>query len=643
MSETPPPPPAPAPPVTSPSPSRIKKISISGYRAFPPYKPKSLEIDLGDTGTNLLLYGENGSGKTSLFRALRDLFDTSLEARDYATVRNIFHQDEDDAVVVALTSGTPSEYRWEIDEPHPKTTGDSFHAFARTCLFLEYRDLLQTNFVHRTGAPNLFDLLVKVVLPELPAPTIPLKAAHQGMRKAIPSGEPTKIAILQANDSAEALRKSLEDNLPELVRETNRLLSALQPKTVIELTASTAITYNKQQSDYDGQTITLGVELNGKTVPEPQHFLNEARLTAIALAIYLAAARLTRSARPGIMVLDDVLIGLDLSNRIPLLQLLQSEFADWQILLLTHDSTWYDMAASILDEGKWSFQRLHLGREPGTGHERPVHVNEKAYLETAEGFLLHGDFPAAGVYLRSAFEALLRDFSEEKRLHVPFKRELRELSSEDLWPGVKKWAPRNNGVSLISPALADKIEFCRRFILNPLCHDAHGRPSKTETELALAALKQLKTTIKASTDWRRDWEQTHGKGAAPPSNWHMALCEWLIKHNSAPPTLEIAMAVRTAFEVGLENYNQRHRAAITFTADNYPNLQLRWDAAKSANLNANQPTFVALVGGHATWLLNEAPSHADWVAVTTDNVKDAFNALRGATTGNAISCVLSRW
>jgi len=106
------PPDTPAPPV--PARQRIKRISVSGYRAFPPYKPKSLEIDLGDTGKNLLLYGENGSGKTSLFRALRDLFDTSLEARDFATVQNIFHQNEDDAVAVALTSGTPDEYRWEV-------------------------------------------------------------------------------------------------------------------------------------------------------------------------------------------------------------------------------------------------------------------------------------------------------------------------------------------------------------------------------------------------------------------------------------------------------------------------------------------------------------------------------------------------
>ena len=76
---------------------RLRRISVSGFRAFPPYKPASFEVDFGATGKNLLLYGENGSGKTSLFRALRDLFDTSSRSRTYADHQNLFLQAEDDA------------------------------------------------------------------------------------------------------------------------------------------------------------------------------------------------------------------------------------------------------------------------------------------------------------------------------------------------------------------------------------------------------------------------------------------------------------------------------------------------------------------------------------------------------------------
>lgn len=53
---------------------RIKKIEIQNFRAF----YGNFEIDLG--GKNLLLYGENGSGKSSLFYALK-LFLESANAK----------------------------------------------------------------------------------------------------------------------------------------------------------------------------------------------------------------------------------------------------------------------------------------------------------------------------------------------------------------------------------------------------------------------------------------------------------------------------------------------------------------------------------------------------------------------------------
>lgn len=59
--------------------------------------------------------------------------------------------------------------------------------------------------------------------------------------------------------------------------------------------------------------------------------MNEARLTALALSAFLAAVSLTDAdpANPDplrLLVLDDVLIGLDLNNRLPLLELLRTRF-----------------------------------------------------------------------------------------------------------------------------------------------------------------------------------------------------------------------------------------------------------------------------------------------------------------------------
>ena len=46
----------------------INKIEIDGFKAF----PNNFSIDLPD-GKNLLIYGENGSGKSSLYYALHVL------------------------------------------------------------------------------------------------------------------------------------------------------------------------------------------------------------------------------------------------------------------------------------------------------------------------------------------------------------------------------------------------------------------------------------------------------------------------------------------------------------------------------------------------------------------------------------------
>ena len=53
----------------TPTAPRIAKIILRDFRAF--HGNEAYTFDLGATGKNLLLYGENGAGKSSLFHGLR--------------------------------------------------------------------------------------------------------------------------------------------------------------------------------------------------------------------------------------------------------------------------------------------------------------------------------------------------------------------------------------------------------------------------------------------------------------------------------------------------------------------------------------------------------------------------------------------
>ena len=47
----------------------IDKLTLVNFRAFPGAEPVELRLH----GKNLLIYGENGSGKTSIFTALTEM------------------------------------------------------------------------------------------------------------------------------------------------------------------------------------------------------------------------------------------------------------------------------------------------------------------------------------------------------------------------------------------------------------------------------------------------------------------------------------------------------------------------------------------------------------------------------------------
>lgn len=91
------------------------------------------------------------------------------------------------------------------------------------------------------------------------------------------------------------------------------------------------ITLDLENRCLQGNSVILRVDFLNTQFPQAHLFLNEAKLSAISLSIYLAALRVNPSSTLKVLVLDDVLIGLDMSNRLPVIDILKELFTDYQI------------------------------------------------------------------------------------------------------------------------------------------------------------------------------------------------------------------------------------------------------------------------------------------------------------------------
>jgi energy-coupling factor transporter ATP-binding protein EcfA2 len=486
--------------------ARISKISLSDYRGFPSGQP--YEFDLGATGKNLLLYGENGSGKTSLFRALRDLAALHPGPENFPDLSNIFAPGEEGFLSIQLTAGMPAEFRWDYGDKHPReTAGQPYAAMAERCRFLDYKALLETNFVHRSSTPNLFNLLAKDVLYNLPVIVsgrlARLGAVYARMIAADPGTYHGKRKLEAVDQACAGFNSALANHLPEVVEEGNRLTAKLGYDGLSFDLKPTTVLYDRKKRSFTGQEITLSVQLFGRPIDHPQVFLNEARLTALALAIYLGAARLVLkpSASPDgvnmvrLLVLDDVLIGLDLANRLPVLRVLKDEFSDWQILLFTYDRTWFDLAKEYTEHaGQWTYLNLReMPTAPGQPG-RPCIEPCPNFLTFADRHFLSGDLMAAAVYIRAAFETRVKNVCRDCGIKISYKPNPKDVKTDQLWQGIvdrQKERQEEGKPDFISPDIMKDVETVRSTILNRLSHSETPSLVTKEVQFAMEAIKKL--------------------------------------------------------------------------------------------------------------------------------------------------------
>lgn len=401
---------------------KIKRIQINNYRAFlvnNDQESTRYTIDLPN-GENLLIYGENGSGKSSLFRALKDFFNSALNA-DLAFQKNLFYNPDDNEEQPCINITLEDESECSFSAETAKTNTHTIPVIAKASIvkgFVGYRDLLQLHFRHYNNQPDLFSfflgqtgLFADMILPS------PLQPANKISYKDLwEKIQHTKIQndISDYNTNVYAQFLELEDR-------ANTLLKYFQKECDLKI--------EYQEMELQGEdlvlpSISLKIKLFEKELPEHEEVLNEARLTALAISVYLAYVLGLPATDLRILFLDDIFIGLDMTNRIPLLEILTKDefddgtsFRDFQIFLTTYDREWFNVAKPYL-EG-WKKTEFYVDNH-SHNIERPFIRKYDTYRERAEYHLTKGDYPACANYLRKAFEKELKRILPENVLYPGF-------------------------------------------------------------------------------------------------------------------------------------------------------------------------------------------------------------------------------
>ena len=503
------------------NPPRLASLTLHNFRAFPGPTDETIRLD----GKNLLVYGENGAGKSSIFHALNGLF--SLKDRTYRRSKMLSDQqnrfsglaENDVWVSVEFDDTYPS--RWDTNSHPADIEGLEpliVNAAYRKAM-LDYRSLLDTNYRHANEQVNLFEAMVHTILRDWPishnGSERPLADLWRTIQSFWNSERHTQSTRSYLKDATESFNPGLQAALDAILPIANELLSALGWADVqIESLRFPRLSINwhedvRAKRKLMGQAVFIGLKFRDSEIEAPHHFLNEARLSGLAIALYLAGRKIcaqsTFQDTPRLMVLDDVLIGLDQSNRLPVLRMLREHFLDWQIVLLTHDRVWFEMARTHLpDSGDqaWNSLELFEGTEPN-GIMRPVQRPKNMdviadNLGLAAAFLADHYDNAAAVHTRMAFEQSLKKLCERKGVPVAFKANPKDLTTENLLNAIDAWlsdAKRAAQKAALDPHLT-AARACRSVILNPYSHSTPVTLVTAEIQTAIDAVTTLNAELK---------------------------------------------------------------------------------------------------------------------------------------------------
>ncbi|MDX2281421.1 MAG: ATP-binding protein [Saprospiraceae bacterium] len=427
---------------------RIKKITIQNFKAF--QAAETIHLD----GKNALFYGNNGSGKSSIFWALYTFLQSSiksneeiekyfkvfdnLDTKTHQSLKNVFCDDDEPSnIELTIVDDAKRESMWRIGNEANNTNleGDTtIRELNIASDFINYR-LLQ-NFYQATHRReiNLWNVFYRDIFPYFyETGTRTYRELVDDLTNMIPrkrGGDLSRKSSARRrefDERIERINQKIGDFVDEIERNGNAFLKANFQQGVdfmeIKLQFSRRLNFERisQNNISDAHLqIKLWVRIYDQTKEtwvenhRPHSFLNEAQLTRLALAVRIGALR-TRVTQTDlkILVLDDMLISLDLSNRMKVVDLLLNKqgntgfFDDFQKIILTHDKGFYNLVKRSTLPNDWKYFEIDRNE---TSNKAPKIKPHWSNLEKAKQYLDSRDFDECATMLRKELEELLKTY-----------------------------------------------------------------------------------------------------------------------------------------------------------------------------------------------------------------------------------------
>lgn len=435
----------------------VEKITFKNFKAF----REEQTIDF--KSKNVLIYGNNGAGKSSIFWALYTFLQSSIKTQDkvekyfkyfdnenpdtYQSLRNIFEAEAENSYVdLTIADGTTKIIK-RISEGSIDTIGDEdIKLINATSDFINYK--LLSNFyrdshkydvnlwhvferdifpylTHRTSGENLFDRVRRI--------TNDVPRTGQG--------HPTQNGSNRKNNyiaEVDQLNLDIETLISEVQQYANAIIKEHffdnQDVIRVRLEFDRKFHFNliKDRIWHEDKVAERQSKLRIKLIVEHfntdtndwifiqrvQSLLNEAQLTRVAIAIRIGALRTRiQDSECKILVLDDMLISLDMANRIEVTKMILNKqnkpslrfFDKFQKIILTHDRAFYNTLRNHTNDNYWEYFNLSK-KENST--ESPKLRKDRSHIEKAQKFLADGEFDSCGNELRKELESILKNYTD---------------------------------------------------------------------------------------------------------------------------------------------------------------------------------------------------------------------------------------